>query len=186
MHPIFSVTLFTGQQLVLEAIQRWLQRPCADAEAHRQRRLGLKGLVTLLLRTAATGVLATLLDAAIEFRRRQLLAAAAAEPGDVAAAAAAGGGGSRFPGLGMVSRAGVAAWKGRLLLCIDELERRAEAYGIGAPLLLRLACMRMSVSGDCCALSAPRPFAARQFPPDLAPTFLCLACSPPCRGAAPL
>lgn len=127
MHPIFSVTLFTGQQLVLEAIQRWLQRPCADAESQRQRRLGLKGLISLLIRTAATGVLATVLDAAIEFRRRQLLAAASAEPGDAQDAAA---GGSRFPGLGMLSRAGIASWKARLLLCVDELERRAEAFGI--------------------------------------------------------
>ncbi len=74
-------------------------------------------------------MLATLLDAAIEFRRRQLLAAAAADEGG-----AAGGDGapSRFPGLGMLSRAGVAAWKARLLVAIDELERRAEACGIGA------------------------------------------------------
>lgn len=42
MQPFFSVTLFTGQQLILEAIQRWLQRPCADDAAARQRRLGLK------------------------------------------------------------------------------------------------------------------------------------------------
>ena len=172
MQPFFSVTLFTGQQLILEAIQRWLQRPCTDEIAVQQRRLGLKvlacgcgcaaslsrtpdslglprpdgpyrlipapsaalllppqGLISLLLRTAATGVLATLLDAAIEFRRRQLLAAAAADEGG-----AAGGDGapSRFPGLGMLSRAGVAAWKARLLVAIDELERRAEACGIGA------------------------------------------------------
>ncbi|EFN58264.1 expressed protein [Chlorella variabilis] len=125
MHPIFSVTLFTGQQLVLEALQRWLTRPCVDADAQRQRRLGLKSMLSLLVKTTATGVLATMLDAAIEFRRRQLLAAAAAEPEDGAAA-----GGSRFPGLGMLSRAGIASWKNRLLLCIDELERRAEAYGI--------------------------------------------------------
>lgn len=127
MHPFFSVTLFTGQQLVLEAIQRWLTRPCTDPESQRQRRLGLKGLLSLLVRTAATGVLATVLDAAIEFRRRQLLAAAAADPEEAAAGGAAT---SRFPGLGMLSRAGVATWKSRLLLCIDELERRAEAYGI--------------------------------------------------------
>lgn len=128
MHPFFSVSLFTGQQLVLEAIQRWLQRPCLDADSQRQRRLGLKGLLSLLLRTAATGVLATLLDAAIEFRRRQLLAAAANEPGSDSSG---GGAAPRFPGFGMLSRAGVAAWKSRLLICIDELERKAEAYGIG-------------------------------------------------------
>lgn len=131
MHPFFSVTLFTGQQLVLEALQRWLQRPCPDAASQARRRMGLKSLIALLLRTAATGVLATLLDAAIEFRRRQLLAAAAAEPGS-GGDGGEGQGGSRFPGLGMLSRAGVAAWKGRLLLAIDELERRAGEYGIGA------------------------------------------------------
>lgn len=129
MQPFFSVTLFTGQQLILEAIQRWLQRPCADEAAVRQRRLGLKGLISLLLRTAATGVLATLLDAAIEFRRRQLLAAAAADDAS-GAAGADDGAPSRFPGLGMLSRAGVSAWKARLLVAIDELERRAEACGI--------------------------------------------------------
>lgn len=89
-----------------------------------------QGLISLLLRTAATGVLATLLDAAIEFRRRQLLAAAAAD--DSGVAGADDGTPSRFPGLGMLSRAGVSAWKARLLVAIDELERRAEACGIGA------------------------------------------------------
>jgi hypothetical protein len=126
MHPIFSISLFTGQQLILEAIQRWLARPCTDAESQRQRRMGLKGLLSLLVKTTATGVLATVLDAAIEFRRRQLLAAAAADPED-----GAFGGPSSFPGLGMLSRAGITSWKSRLLLGIDELERRAEAYGIG-------------------------------------------------------
>lgn len=134
MHPFFSVTLFTGQQLVLEALQRWLQRPCADEAAARQRRLGLKGLISLLLRTAATGVLATVLDAAIEFRRRQLLAAAAADPDDTSGTA--GGGGLRLPGLGMLSRAAAASWRQNLLLGIDELERRAEALGIGAGAVL--------------------------------------------------
>lgn len=90
-----------------------------------------QGLISLLLRTAATGVLATLLDAAIEFRRRQLLAAAAADDAS-GAAGADDGAPSRFPGLGMLSRAGVSAWKARLLVAIDELERRAEACGIGA------------------------------------------------------
>ncbi|PSC72690.1 E3 ubiquitin-ligase XBAT31 [Micractinium conductrix] len=127
MHPFFSVTLFTGQQLVLEALQRWLQRPCPDAAAVQRRHRGLKQLIGLLLRTAATGVLATVLDAAIEFRRRQLLAAAAEDPADGGGAASAGG---LFPGLGMLSRAGVAAWKSRLVLAIDELERRAGEYGI--------------------------------------------------------
>lgn len=131
MHTFFNITLFTGQQLVLEGLQQWLARPCPDAAAQHRRRLGIKQLVSLLLRTAATGVLATVLDAAIEFRRRQLLAVAAAD----AAAEESGSGGmsgrlSSLPGLGMLSRAGVAAWKSRLLLAIDELERRAGAYGI--------------------------------------------------------
>ncbi|KAL4447184.1 hypothetical protein ABPG77_007217 [Micractinium sp. CCAP 211/92] len=129
MHPFFSVTLFTGQQLVLEALQRWLARPCPDAVSQARRRLGVKQLISLLLRTAATGVLATVLDAAIEFRRRQLLAAAAVDPADEGGAADAASA-SRFPGLGMLSRAGVAAWKSRLLLAIDELERRAGDFGI--------------------------------------------------------
>lgn len=127
MHPMFQVTLYTGQQLVLEAMQRWLRRPCTEVEQHRQRRTKLKDLLLLLIKTAATGVLAAILDAAIEYRRRQLLAAAAAEPGGADAPA-----GSRFPGLGALSRAGIAAWKHRLLLCIDEMERRAETYGIEA------------------------------------------------------
>lgn len=130
MHPFFSVTLFTGQQLVLEALQRWLARPCPDAVSQARRRLGVKQLISLLLRTAATGVLATVLDAAIEFRRRQLLAAAAVEPSDESGAGSAAPT-SLFPGLGMLSRAGVAAWKSRLLLAIDELERRAGDFGIG-------------------------------------------------------
>jgi hypothetical protein len=126
MHPFFSVTIFTGQQLVLEALQRWLTRPCTDAVDVQRQRRGLKGLLSLLIKTTATGMLATVLDAAIEFRRRQLLAAAAAEPDEGSAAAVA-----RFPGLGMLSRAGIASWKARLLMGIDELERRAHAYGIG-------------------------------------------------------
>jgi hypothetical protein len=125
MHPFFSVTIFTGQQLVLEALQRWLTRPCTDAVDVQRQRRGLKGLLSLLIKTTATGMLATVLDAAIEFRRRQLLAAAAAEPDEGSAAAVA-----RFPGLGMLSRAGIASWKARLLMGIDELERRAHAYGI--------------------------------------------------------
>lgn len=52
MQPFFSVTLFTGQQLILEAIQRWLQRPCADEAAVRQRRLGLKVRVAAAPRPA--------------------------------------------------------------------------------------------------------------------------------------
>eukprot|EP00887_Chlorella_sp_A99_P002008 scaffold18.g2008.t1 len=124
MHPVFQVSLYTGQQLVLEAMQRWLRRPCAEPDQHRARRAKLKDLLLLLVKTAATGVVATILDAAIEYRRRQLLAAAAAEPD-----ADDAGGARGFPGLGALSRAGVAAWKRRLLLCIDEAERQAEAYG---------------------------------------------------------
>ncbi len=45
----------------------------------------------------------------------------------------------------MLSRAGISALKTRLLLGIDELERRAEAYGIGT----RLRCASHGVL--CCA-----------------------------------
>lgn len=170
MHPFFSVTLFTGQQLVLEALQRWLQRPCPDAAAVQRRHRGLKQLIGLLLRTAATGVLATVLDAAIEFRRRQLLAAAAEDPADGGGAASAGG---LFPGLGMLSRAGVAAWKSRLVLAIDELERRAGEYGIGAARAAGRACtwppagMAGYLPGICRA--APACAALRPFRPCAAP-----------------
>lgn len=128
MNHLFQVTVYTGQQLVLEALQRWLQRPCAEPESQRQRRTSIKGLVVLLLKTAATGVLATVLDAAIEYRRRQLLVAAEQDPSDTETRP----GSSRFPslGLGPLSRAGIAAWKARLLLAIDEMERHAEQYGI--------------------------------------------------------
>lgn len=126
MHPLFTVSLYTGQQLVLEAMQRWLRRPCAEPDAHLARRHRLRDLLLLLLKTAATGLLATVLDAAIEYRRRQLVAAATAEPEGGATAVAAG----RFPGLGALSRAGIASCKRRLLLAIDELERQAGAYGI--------------------------------------------------------
>lgn len=124
LRPFFQISLYTGQQLVLEAMQRWLRRPCIELEAHRARRARLKDLLVLLLKTAATGVLATVLDAAIEYRRRQLVLATAAEPTDVDA------GGGLFPGLGALSRAGIASCKRRLLLAIDELERQAGAYGI--------------------------------------------------------
>jgi len=126
MNHLFQVTVYTGQQLVLEGLQRWLARPCAEPEAQRQRRTSIKGLIVLLLKTAATGVLATILDAAIEYRRRQLIAAA----GD--AEASGSGGSSRFSslGLGPLTRAGIAAYKSRLLLAIDEMERQAEQYGI--------------------------------------------------------
>jgi hypothetical protein len=131
MNRLFQVTVYTGQQLVLEALQRWLQRPCIEPDVQRQRRASIKNLIVLLLKTAATGVLATILDAAIEYRRRQLLAAAEDDPlalddgsGSSSSAAA-----SRF-GLGPLSRAGIAAWKTRLLIAIDEMERQAHQYGI--------------------------------------------------------
>lgn len=127
MNRLFQVTVYTGQQLVLEALQRWLQRPCAEPEGQRQRRASVKSLVVLLLKTAATGVLATILDAAIEYRRRQLLSAADDDPSGTDADAA--GRSSRF-GLGPLSRAGIAAWKAKLLLAIDEMERQAQQYGI--------------------------------------------------------
>jgi hypothetical protein len=138
MNRLFQVTVYTGQQLVLEALQRWLQRPCSEPDVQRQRRASIKNLIVLLLKTAATGVLATILDAAIEYRRRQLLSAAEEDPLaiDVGSGASSSGGGtlsslasSRF-GLGPLSRAGIAAWKTRLLIAIDEMERQAHQYGI--------------------------------------------------------
>ena len=137
MNRLFQVTVYTGQQLVLEALQRWLQRPCIEPDVQRQRRASIKSLIVLLLKTAATGVLATILDAAIEYRRRQLLAAAEEDP--LALDSGSGGSSSsgtlsqlassRF-GLGPLSRAGIAAWKTRLLIAIDEMERQAHQYGI--------------------------------------------------------
>jgi hypothetical protein len=124
MNHLFQVTVYTGQQLVLEGLQRWLHRPCVEPEAQRQRRSGIKSIIVLLLKTAATGVLATVLDAAIEYRRRQLLAAASDAP------AAPQGTLASLVSLGPLSRAGIAAWKARLLVGIDEMERQAEQYGI--------------------------------------------------------
>ena len=126
MNHLFQVTVYTGQQLVLEALQRWLARPCVEPEGQRQRRAGIRSLIVLLLKTAATGVLATILDAAIEYRRRQLLATVDHEAGASSQSLAEP---SRF-GLGTLSRAGIAAWKAKLLLAIDEMERQALHYGI--------------------------------------------------------
>ncbi|KFM25459.1 hypothetical protein F751_0486 [Auxenochlorella protothecoides] len=123
MHPFFSVTLYTGQQLVLEGLQRWVTRPCKELENRRQR-ASLRALAMLLVKTTATGMLAAVLDAAIEYRSRQLLAAA--EEGEREAPAP-----SRLASIGLISRPGVAAWKARLLQAIDEMERRAERYGLG-------------------------------------------------------
>lgn len=72
MSALFHLTLYAGQQLVLDTLHRYIQRPCRDADpatAQRQRRAGLRSLLMLLLKTAATGVAATVLDAAIEYRR---------------------------------------------------------------------------------------------------------------------
>lgn len=135
MNHLFQVTIYTGQQLILEALQRWLRRPCdTEPDAQRQRRTSIKSLIVLLLKTAATGVLATILDAAIEYRRRQLLAAAEESPEDLADAAAGSSSSlssssSRF-GFGPLTRAGIASWKSRLVLAIDEMERHAEQFGI--------------------------------------------------------
>jgi hypothetical protein len=135
MNHLVRVTLFTGQTMVLEALQRWLRRPCDEApEAARRARRSVRGLLVLLLKTAATGVLATVLDAAIEYRRRQLLAAAEdggpgrpiSGPGE----GGAGAGGAPAAGWGPLSRAGAAAWRARLLLAVDEMERQAGLYGI--------------------------------------------------------
>ena len=126
MNRLFQVTVYTGQQLVLEALQRWLQRPCSEPDVQRQRRASIKSLIVLLLKTAATGMLATILDAAIEYRRRQLLAAAEEEPGSSSPPPSR----LRSLGLGPLSRAGIAAWKARLLIAIDEMESTAQQYGI--------------------------------------------------------
>lgn len=131
MNHLFQITVYTSQQLVLEALQRWLQRPC-ESDQQRARRKGIKGLIILLLKTAATGVLATILDAAIEYRRRQLLLAASetserteSDPDDTGMASLLS------PlSLGRISRSGISAWKSRLLVAIDELEKQAEQYGI--------------------------------------------------------
>ena len=74
MSTLLHLTVFTGQQLVLDGLHRWLARPACGsgrepAEARQQRRQGLKSLLMLLLKTAATGVAATILDAAIDYRR---------------------------------------------------------------------------------------------------------------------
>jgi hypothetical protein len=57
-------------------------------------------------------------------RRRQLLAAADEEPGSDTQQ-------SQLLSLTALSRTGIAAWKGRLLTCIDVLECQAQHYGIG-------------------------------------------------------
>jgi hypothetical protein len=67
---LFQISLYTGQQLVLEMLQRFLQRPCADVEQQQRRRTTLRSLISLLLKTAATGLLASVLDAAIDYRRQ--------------------------------------------------------------------------------------------------------------------
>jgi len=121
----FQFSVYTGQQLLLEALQRWLRPACDEDSSYERRRSSVKSLIVLLMKTAATGVFATILDKAIDYRRRALLAAAEEE---------AEGEGSTLSfshlGLGNLTRAGIAAWKSRLLIGIDELERRAELYGI--------------------------------------------------------
>lgn len=127
MHPFFSVSLYTGQQLVLAGLQRWVFNPYKQLEQRRQR-ASLRALVMLLVKTAATGMLAALLDAAIEYRTRQLVALAGEDPAEGSPESSSP---SRLASLGMLSRGGVAAWKSRLLQAIDEMERRAELYGLG-------------------------------------------------------
>lgn len=121
----FQFSVYTGQQLLFEALQRWLRPACDEDSSYERRRSSVKSIIVLLMKTAATGVIATILDKAIDYRRRALLAAAEEE---------AEGEGSTLSfshlGLGNLTRAGIAAWKSRLLIGIDELERRAELYGI--------------------------------------------------------
>lgn len=130
MHPFFSVSLYTGQQLVLAGLQRWVFDPYKRLE-HRRQRASLRALVILLVKTAATGVLAALLDAAIEYRTRQLVALAQEEDqtdGNAPSLSSP----SRLAALGMLSRGGVAVWKSRLLQAIDEMEQRAQRYGLSS------------------------------------------------------
>lgn len=127
MHPLFSMTLYTGQQLVLEGLRRWVLQPAKDLDPRRQR-ASLRALLILLIKTAATGALAAVLDAVLEYRASQLEAIAA----DADAQAEQDSRPSRLAHLGLLSRAGVAAWKARLLSAIDTLEHHAESYGLGA------------------------------------------------------
>jgi len=126
MNHLFQFSVYTGQQLLVEALQRWLfvKPGVGEAESsYQRRRSSIKGLLSLLLKTGATAILATVLDAAIEYRRRQLLLGAEeeAEAGDIGTA-----------GTLNVTRAGISSWKARLLLGIDEMERQAGVYGIQA------------------------------------------------------
>ncbi len=90
----------------------------------------MKGIIMLLLKTAATGALATVLDALIEIRRRHMYLASLREEigadtmgGEVSSP-------SGYLGIGNLTRAGISAWRSRLLIGIDELEKQALRYGI--------------------------------------------------------
>jgi hypothetical protein len=93
-------------------------------EVQRQRRTSLKNIIILLLKTAATGVLATILDAAIEYRHRQLLGVPPPDPNEDTTTT------DIFPSSsdaslhqdGYLSRSAITAWKSRLLYYIDEIE----------------------------------------------------------------
>lgn len=94
----------------------------------------MKGIIMLLLKTAATGALATVLDALIEIRRRHMYLASLRE--EIGPEAMGGGEAgvvsspSGYLGIGNLTRAGISAWRSRLLIGIDELEKQALRYGI--------------------------------------------------------
>lgn len=94
----------------------------------------MKGIIMLLLKTAATGALATVLDALIEIRRRHMYLATLRE--EIGPEAMGGGEAgvvsspSGYLGIGNLTRAGISAWRSRLLIGIDELEKQALRYGI--------------------------------------------------------
>lgn len=128
MNHIFQFSVYTTQHLFLEGLQRLLRSSCCDEE--RQRRNSLKSIITLLLKTAATGILATILDAAIEYRRRQLLLTVSGEEPALVSDEDEHQRLFAHLGIGNLTRSGIAAWKSRLLLAIDEMERQAGHYGI--------------------------------------------------------
>eukprot|EP00889_Picochlorum_renovo_P001608 jgi/Picre1/28638/NNA_004038.t1 len=94
----------------------------------------MKGIIMLLLKTAATGALATVLDALIEIRRRHMYLVSLRE--EIGADAMGGeeagvvSSPSGYLGIGNLTRAGISAWRSRLLIGIDELEKQALRYGI--------------------------------------------------------
>lgn len=123
------VCINSCQHVLLEAFQRWLRPECTSSEEYQRRRSSIKSVIMLLLKTAATGALATVLDALIEIRRRHMYLASlreevGADSMDVVPSP------SGYMGIGDLTRAGISAWRSRLLIGIDELEKQALRYGI--------------------------------------------------------